>query len=186
MRNNRDEMKVEQGKRLSRVLKETHTNGKDLGAVIGRKLSPQQVSAMRNGRAGMVKRTAELIHAKWPVYSIAWLMGEGQFEYRNDDELEKAKRHQFVADYAQAFDGVELIANACDYNIVPCGDGRFILATYKQVTHVDGEEMSALVNEIRDYVDFKLSRMPRPLRTRAIRFQEAEQWNTLNRSWTTS
>ena len=86
MQMDKKQLKVEQGIRLSRVLEETHTNGKDLGQTIGRKLSPQQVSAMRNGRASMTAKTAELIHSTWPVYSVAWLMGEGDREYRNEDE----------------------------------------------------------------------------------------------------
>ena len=152
-------LKLEQGNRLSRVLKETHTYGKDLGEEIGRKLSPQHVSAMLHGRASMTPKTAELIHSKWPVYSIAWLMGEGEREYRNEAERERAERHQYVTRFAQAQDGVELIANACDFNIVSCGDGGYIVATYKQYANIDGDEMSALVTEIRDFVDFKLSRM---------------------------
>ncbi|MBE6464437.1 MAG: hypothetical protein E7003_03855 [Eggerthellaceae bacterium] len=156
---NKDELKVEQGKRLSLVLEQTHTRGKHLGDVIGRNLSEQQVSAMRNGRASMTKRTAELIHKEWPVYSVSWLMGEGEREYRNEDEREKAKRHQYVTEYGQAFDGAELIANACDFNIVPCGDDSYIVATNNQFAHIDGDEMFALVNEIRDFVRFKLSRM---------------------------
>ena len=159
MQMDKKQLKVEQGIRLSRVLEETHTNGKDLGQTIGRKLSPQQVSAMRNGRASMTAKTAELIHSTWPVYSVAWLMGEGDREYRNEDERERARMLQYVNVHAQVRDGVDVIANACDYNIVPCGDGRYILATHKKYVELSGDEMLALVEEIRDFVDFKLSRM---------------------------
>ena len=161
MRNLTNEMKVERGIRLSVVLKETHTRGKDLGDVIGRKLTPQTVSAMLHGRAPVTPKTAELIHAKWPVYSISWLLGEGPRGCRNEAERERARKHQFVSDYADVYDGIELIAKACNLIVIPRGEGGVMVCSDDRdgKALLSDDEWFGLMDEIRDFVDFKLGRL---------------------------
>ena len=155
------EMKVERGKRLSVVLDETHTKGKDLGEAIGRKLTPQTVSAMLHGRAPVTPKTAELIHAKWPVYSVSWLLGEGPRDCRNEKERERARRHQFVSDYANVYDGIELIAKACNFNVIPRGEGGVMVCSdgKDRKELLSDDEWFDLMDEVRDFVDFKLGRL---------------------------
>ena len=167
-----DELKKETGRRLKQLYKDTGIDQRELAKMIGRK--ENALSPMANGKATLTERTAKLIHDKLPSYSVEYLTGASP--YRNDEERELAEAAKSKHDGDLLALGVGALSEVCGFTLTatlsyeaaePYESGwQKLTPTASMIVARDGKsvtvprsEIKALQTEIRDFVDFKLSRM---------------------------
>lgn len=187
-----DDTKVLCAKRLNQVIRETGILRKELAEICG--VSPAYVSSMAPKKpdevspkdiAAISRSSARRINARYPDYSIEWLMGESAYQNERQREIEEQKAKSEERDMSSfAF---ELLASLNGYTrtsavlLEPSGetlhfevedewdtqkiidaeklvDAQIIQKDGKTVT-ISQERFDAIRREVSDFVDFKLGRL---------------------------
>ena len=166
------ELKVLTGKRLKQLYKDTGKSQRWLAEKLGRKET--YLSAIANGNAPMTEKMAMAIHEVLPSYSVEYLVGDS--EYRNDDERKLAEAEKAAHDWDLFALGFGAYSELCGFTLTRTTayeeggkyesgyqqliprDSMIVARDGKSVT-VPFSEIEALQDEVRDFVDFKLTRM---------------------------
>lgn len=167
---NPQELKVETGRRLKLLYKETGISQRDLAEMLGRKEAA--LSPIANGKTTMTERWANRIHSVLPDYSVEYLMGESP--YRNDREREIEERKARLHNTDMLDLGIGALADACGYiftaraTLVPQGetlesgfqklvpDTEIIVSRGGETTVISRKDMRRIQQEVCDFLDFKI------------------------------
>lgn len=168
------EVKALSAAHLKLLLKQTGIQKQELAAISGR--SAQTVSAMVKGTAPVTERTAQAINARYPEYSVPWLMGVS--EYPNGRSEFVARINQMNHEGELMREGFYAFSTLMGYSVVltspapvtPDGKvgvvemveqikGGYTITRGNQTAHISFDDMHDLQNEIADFVDFKLGRL---------------------------
>lgn len=168
------EVKAISAAHLKLLLKQTGIQKQELAKVAGR--SAQTVSAMVKGTAPVTEGTARAINARYPDYSVRWLMGLD--EHPNGRAEFVARVNQMNREGKLMDEGFYALATLMGYSVVAAitptetKDGHvdveevvnsikagYIVTRDKDSTRISFDEMHDLQNEIADFVDFKLGRL---------------------------
>ncbi len=172
MRKYTAELKAKTGEQLKQLYKDTGKTQRELAADIGRKES--FLSAIANGSAPMTDKTAAMIHEVLPDYSVEYLVGDSP--YRNEEERKLEEAKTAAHDWDLSALGFGAYSELCGFTLTRTtvwDDGEKHESGYQQkiprdsmIIARDGKSVTvpfskieAIQDEVRDFVDFKLSRM---------------------------
>lgn len=164
------EIKVLRCKRLKQFIRETGITQKQLSNETN--ISQQSISAMIQEKANVTELTAQIIAAKYPEYSVEWLLGFSDYKNATEKNLAVISRARHAGDLL--FEGLNAFAELAGYHITlasPVQNKSTVEVALKMVR--DGykfshngisiqlslEEMNAFENEVCDFVELQLKHL---------------------------
>lgn len=132
-------------------------------------ISVQAISGMINGKVNVTETSANAIHEAFPQYSFKWIMGYSDYKTVLEEKLANADKVHGKA--VMEMDGFRSFAsvNGFSVNIPDAGEINeyteadifkhwFTLSNGKQSVELSTTEMGNLIDDISDYIKYRLNR----------------------------
>ena len=146
--------------RVAIVCREQGLTQKKLGEIIF--LTEQSVNRIVKGHVKLTKENATRIVQAFPLYRIEWLLGLS--DYKTNDELFNSIHKKAKIEHERRIDAIRALAELRGYTLdlyySTSGVGGDAAETYIVSNGKTNKEISLdlLIDEIADFVDFKLMR----------------------------
>lgn len=166
----RVEIKPLRGLRVKQLCTELDITQAKLAEKTG--ISVQGISGMVNGKVNVTETSANAIHEAYPQYSFEWIMGYS--EHKNEWDMFVTTLSKAKQEGAMLEAGIKLFADCNGFTITNPFNGLpktqsveigitaikkgYLISKEGKSINLSVEDMNHLINDISDYVEYRLDR----------------------------